>query len=269
MMKKTLIPVDYSDTSLNALSYAINLFKGQALEITILHTYKLMSSSAYTMKIDSIKRVMKEDAEREMNSLLRRLEKEEPNVSFKSKILNRRATSTITSMGDGGDYDFIVMGTKGASGLKEVFIGSVAGWVISKTKVPVIVVPGDYHHRPLRKMVLAISDQPISNKSVMNPLIDIVTMASCNVNVLHIMKDHNPVAEELMKTIDHLNPTVNYVPDEGNINDGLNDFLKDHDADLLCMIRCKKGLFKHLFIESATLKQTFHTSVPLLILHDN
>lgn len=268
-MKKILIPVDFSDTSLNALSYAINLFKGQTLEITILHTYKIMSSIAYIMKIESVKRVMKEDAEREMDALLRRIEKEEPNVMFKSNILNRSATSATTSMGDSGDYDFIVMGTKEAGGLKEVFIGCVAGWVISKTKAPVVVVPGEYHHRPLREMVLAINDQPLSNQSVINPLIDIVTMASCNVNFLHIMKDHNPVAEELIKTIDHLNPTLNYIPDEGNINDCLNTFLKDQDADLLCMIRCKKNLFKHLFIESATLKQTFHTTVPLLILHDN
>jgi nucleotide-binding universal stress UspA family protein len=140
-MKKILVPVDFSDASLNALSYAIQLFKGQPLEVTILHTYNLMGSSAFTMKMNSIKRVMKEDAEKAMNGLLKKMEIEEPDVTFNSKIINNNATSTITLMGDSGIYDCIVMGTKGASGLKEVFIGSVAGWVISKTKAPVIIVP--------------------------------------------------------------------------------------------------------------------------------
>jgi hypothetical protein len=117
-------------------------------------------------------------------------------------------------------------------------------------------------------MVFAIGDHPLTDESVVKPLIDLAKMCGCKLNVLHIMKNHDPIPDDFMNAMEQLNPTVTYAPDEGDINKCMNNFIKDNDADILCLIRCKKGLFQHLFIESVTLKQTFHTTVPLLVLHD-
>ena len=48
----------------------------------------------------------------------------------------------------------------------------------------------------------------------------------------------------------------------------MNDYLIEHDSEMLCLIRGKKGFFDRLFKESVTLKETFDSPVPLLILHD-
>jgi len=273
-MKKILVPVDYSDTSLNALNYAIRLFESQSLEITILHTCNVIRASAFSMKMKSINRVMKEDAEREMENLIMRLEEQEPDVIFKSRIINSNATSGITQLGDSGNYDFIVMGTKGASGLKEVFIGSVAGWVISKTKAPVIVVPGSYRYQPLKEIVCAISGNFLSNATVLDPLRKLAAMHSCNINLLHISEDeeeegdYEAVMEQMIEILDDFDPTLTYAPDIGDVNESMNTFIKKQDAGLLCLVRGKKGYLNRLFFESVTLKQTFNSIIPLLILHN-
>ena len=265
-MNKILVPIDFSDTSLNALLYAIKLFEGLDIEITVLHTFEL-SSSAFHMK--SMDDILERDAQQEIDAFIKKVKDKEPAANLIPKIMKGEAISIITSLGNGGDYDFIVMGTKGASGLKEVFVGSVAGGVISKTLAPVIVVPKDYLYHPLKEIVFAISGIALSDVSVVEPLRKLAKLHSSKIKVLHAAEGKRIDLEEIMGTIKDLDPSVTYAFSEGNVNQRLNDYLKDdEDAGLLCLIRGKKDFFSRIFTESVTLKQTFNSPIPLLILHN-
>jgi nucleotide-binding universal stress UspA family protein len=265
-MNKILVPVDFSDTSFNALKYATKLFAGTEVEITILNTYHA-SSSTFAMK--SIDKYLEEDAQMEMDALLMKIEKDkEPGVSLKTKILHSSPITAITSLGNRGEFDLIIMGTKGASGLKEVFLGSVAGGVIAKTEAPVLVVPDNCAYRPLKEIVFAISGIPFSDPSVVDPLRKLANIHSSEVSVLHIAKEETPNLKEVVSIIDDLNPSLNYDFGTGDVNVRLNDYLKQEDAQLLCLLRSKKDFFTRLFEKSVTKKQTFSSPVPLLILHN-
>ncbi len=264
-MNRILVPVDFSDTSLNALDYATNLFGGGAIEVTLLHTYEL---SANVFRMKSMDRILRSDAEKEMKALRKRMQEKYPDIPVQTKIVKSHAVSAITSMGNSGTYDFIVMGTKGASGLKEVFIGSVAGGVISRTKAPVLVVPGNFNYRPLQEIAFAISGAPISNDKVVDPLRKLVKLHSCKVNVLHVSEGKKLDIDKTLGTFEDLNPTLTYAFGAGNVNEQLNEYLKKESPGLLCLIRGNKGFFSRLFEESVTMKQTFNSSIPLLILHE-
>lgn len=263
-MNKVLIPVDFSDTSSLALSYAVQLFGDSDTEVTILHTYQAVSGS-FTMK--SLDNFLEKDSQREMESIVKKLQEEYPSLKVNTKIIKGNAVSVITSLGDTGDYDYIVMGTKGASGLKEVFIGSVAGGVIANTKAAVLVVPASYNYRPLQKIVFAVGDSMFSSAQVVDPLKKLAKMSNGKVNVLHVGKDKKPDLSEMLQSIEDLNPEATYTFGTGDVNDRLSEYLQEVDADLLCLVRSKKDFFSRLFNESVTLKQTFHSPVPLLILH--
>jgi len=265
-MKKILVPVDFSDASSNALSYAVALFGASNLEITALHIYGVKSSGALLMK--NIDGVLEKDAKKKMQELLDGMQKEYPDVVFKAKLTKSDAIPTIAALGDSGEYDFIVMGTKGASGLKEVFMGSVAGGVVSKTSAPVIVVPKGHSFRPLEKIVFAVNDDSFSDDSVIAPLRHIATLHQSKIKVLHIADEQTPQIDKALSAIEDLNPSVDYAFGTGNINKDLNDYLSKDFSGLVCMIRTKKGFMERLLDESVTLKQTFNSAVPLLILHD-
>ena len=264
-MNRILVPVDFSNTSLNALTYAMKLFKGTVLEITILYTYEV-SSSAFRMK--SMDRILESDGQREMDILLKRIRKEQPDISIQSKIMKSDAISAIISLGNSAIYDYIVMGTKGASGLKEVFIGSVAGGVISKTKAPVLVVPDNSEYRPLKEIAFAVGGTVFSDDNVVAPLRKLLMQYSCKVNVLHVSEGKKPEIEKVLGPIEDLNPTVTYAFGTGNVNEQLNEYLKKETPELLCLVRGKKDFFSRIFSGSVTMKQTFNSSIPLLILHD-
>jgi nucleotide-binding universal stress UspA family protein len=265
-MNKILVPVDFSDASSNALSYAIQLFGASSLEITVLHIYGAKSSGALLLK--NIDGMLENDARQKMTELLKNFQNEYPNVVFQPKIIKNYAVPTIVALSDSDKYDFVVMGTKGASGLKEVFMGSVAGGVVSKTSAPVIVVPKGHSFRPLEQILLAVSGDPFSDAKVVEPLRSIATLHKSKIKVLHIADKKTPQIEKALSAIEDLNPSVDYAFGTGDTNKDLNEYLMKDFSGLVCLIRSKKGFFDRLFKESVTLKQTFNSTVPLLILHD-
>jgi nucleotide-binding universal stress UspA family protein len=261
-MNTILVPVDFSDTSTNALSYALQLFGSAPLEVTLLHVYGVESTALLMRNIDSL---LEKDAKQNMNDLLKNMRQEYPKVNFKSKIVKREAVSAIVSAGNSGAYDFVVMGTKGATGLKEVFIGSVAGGVISKASIPVIVIPENHTFRPFDNIVFAVSDNPFDEK-VTEPLRAIASMQNSEIKILHIADQKTPQIEKALAAFEDFDPKVEYTFGTGKTNKDLNDYLIKNSSSLVCLIRRKKGILDKLLNESVTLKQTFNSPVPLLIL---
>ncbi|WP_299526851.1 universal stress protein [Winogradskyella sp.] len=263
-MYKILVPVDFSNTSKNALKYATSLFRGIELEITILHIYGAQSTALMMKSIDSI---LIKEAENQMSALVKEMEAEAPSVSFKTKLAKNYAISTISELGNSGIYDFIVMGTKGVSGLKEVFMGSVAGGVVSKTSAPVIVVPLDYNFKDLKQVVFAVGDNALSETSTL-PLRKVLTLHKSQLEVLHISENSSPDFEVILSPIKDLNPKLTHKDGNGDLNQQLNVHVQNQDTDLLCLVRTKKDFFDRLFSGSVTLKQTFNSPIPILITHD-
>ncbi|OZV68087.1 universal stress protein [Winogradskyella aurantia] len=264
-MIKILVPVDFSDTSKNALRYATDMFQGSKLEVTILHIFGTQSTALMMKSIDSI---LIRDAEKQLAALVKDMETAAPLVTFKTRLAKNYAISTISEMGNSGNYDFIVMGTKGVSGLKEVFMGSVAGGVISKTSAPVIVVPLDYTYNDLKHVVFAVGDNTLSDLSVLSPLRQIIELHTSELEVLNITENGSPDFKEILSAIKDLKPTFTQKTGAGDLNQSLNVHIKNHNTDLLCLLRTKKDFLDRLFSGSVTLKQTFNSPVPLLILHN-
>ncbi len=262
-MVKILVPVDFSNTSKNALKYATHLFHGMALEITILHIYGAQSTALMMKSIDGI---LIREAKDQMSTLVKEMEAEFPSVNFKTKLAKNYAVSTISDLGNSGLYDFIVMGTKGVSGLKEVFMGSVAGGVVSKTSAPVIVVPLDYTFKDLEHVLFAVGDNPLSETST-TPLKKLLELHKSKLEVLHISENGTPDFDAIISSIKDFDPELTHKDSNGDLNQQLNVYVQNHDIDLLCLVRTKKDFFDRLFGSSVTLKQTFNSSVPILILH--
>jgi nucleotide-binding universal stress UspA family protein len=61
-------------------------------------------------------------------------------IMFNSKIVFGSPTIEIDEMAQNKEFDIIVIGSRGQSGLKEAFLGSVANAIVHKSKVPVLVI---------------------------------------------------------------------------------------------------------------------------------
>ena len=60
-----------------------------------------------------------------------------------------------------------------------------------------------------------------------------------------------------------------YYPENENLVDGINEFVADHNADMVAIIPHRYTLLESLFHKSVSKKLDFHTNIPLLVLPDN
>ncbi len=142
-MKKILVPCDFSNPAIDAFRFAIEVANQSGGEIILLHSIELPVTYDTTMMPslyfeEQALKDMKESAEKHFKKLQTKWVK--GNLKVSSIIEYGPVTPTITRFAEEKKADLIVMGTKGASGLKDYFVGSNTEKIVRKSSVPVIAV---------------------------------------------------------------------------------------------------------------------------------
>jgi nucleotide-binding universal stress UspA family protein len=267
-MKKILVPTDFSGNANNALKYAVRLANHFGATITLLHTFKVYSTTGMFI---SVERYMEEDAQASMEKVIRSVRPQlEGAAVIEQKLIRGDAIPMISSVADSGGYDLIIMGTQGASGLKEIFIGSVTNGVAKTAITPVLAVPTDFGYRDVKSVVFAVDDGRISSKTVVSALLDLAKGFDAKVMVYHKdLGDDDPgIDPSIHMFLEPIEYSLHYELNVDEINKSIGEFVEDKEGDLLCMIRRERGFLERIFHVSATSKEAFDSKVPLLILHD-
>lgn len=147
-LKRILVPVDGSDQSFSAASFAISMAKKFGAELRLLHVVAINQSlraiGVYgTSYADAVEKHIAE-AKKEADAWFGRISKdaEKSGVRASSDIVD----TPISVVGEIVDYaekngiDMIAIGTKGRSGFTRLLMGSVATGVITYAPCPVLVV---------------------------------------------------------------------------------------------------------------------------------
>ncbi|MAO10531.1 MAG: universal stress protein UspA [Flavobacteriaceae bacterium] len=154
-MKKILIPVDFSEHSEYALKVAATLAKKQKASLVVLH---MMGLSEAVLTRDESQEMfeaiyyMKLAQKRFKNFLDRDYLK---GIKVETTVQNYKEFHEINSVAKNFNVDLIVMGSHGASGLKEVFVGSNTEKVVRTSSVPVLVVKNRLRDFEMNKVVFA------------------------------------------------------------------------------------------------------------------
>src|SRR5690606_37930994 len=85
--------------------------------------------------------------------------------------------------------DLIVMGTQGASGIREVFLGSNTSAVLNFAALPLLAVPEGCKNCPLKTIVFAVDDLDIPFAESLQPLIKLARGVKARILVYHLEKD--------------------------------------------------------------------------------
>lgn len=144
-IRRILHATDFSKASARALNEAIRLAKQNRAELLIVHVIEptpyvadegFSGAEIYTKLEDTAKR----DAEASMSKLIGRLKKSD--VKARGLLLKGSAHDQIVKAAKSKKANMIVIGTHGRTGLSKLFMGSVAGKVISLATCPVVTVRG-------------------------------------------------------------------------------------------------------------------------------
>lgn len=266
-MKKILIPTDFSPVADHALTYAIELGAAFQSELLLYHVYHL-SKVDYNRDYAPDEQPFKKEVERKMELCLVKFGEQitTKGLSMKSQVRREPIMALFDRKVEEHNIKLIVMGSKGASGLKKVIFGSVAATALNMAKIPVFIIPPEPFSFPIRNIVLAIDDQAIS-KATLEPLQRLASAFGAKVTVVKVKSNTNLTTTPRTKiSIGELDTNYHELPASSSINDALNAYVTRTDCDLLCMIRRERGFFERLFRGSITVNQAYESQRPLLVL---
>jgi len=277
-MKRILFPTDFSETARNAFIYALNFADSFKAELVLLHVYDLPIVETpplpeTTTEIFDIVEMHQFESFREELPALHKLAEDNNfgHIKFKNVLMYGDLIYNINKVSEDEGVDFVIMGTKGASGLKETFLGSTTASVISNVQVPVLGIPAEAQYRAIKNIAFTTQYKDKDNDALRNAL-TIGSAFNARLQCLYIKNDDDP--EDIEERINewkiyYRDEHIDFFNIDGDhIEQTILDFIENQHVDLLVMRTHKRGFFESLFHRSLTKKMAYHSKVPLLVFHE-
>lgn len=136
-IKKILVPLDGSKNSSRGLDEAIYLARQCHTTLTGLYVVTLVLPSK-SKPISPIEKYLLEQAKKFM--LKAKTRAAQNGIMFNGKVVYGDEGPEIVNFAKKNNFDVIVIGARGRSVLKEIFLGSTSNYVMHKSLIPVIIV---------------------------------------------------------------------------------------------------------------------------------
>lgn len=262
-----LLPTDFSENADIATEYAFKLAEKSQGKVTVLHAYDLPYSDRSMST--SLLEVMKENAESNMKDYEKAL-KSRYSTPFESLVRLGNPIRLITETSRLDSIDMVVMGTKGASGLEEVLIGSNAASVIQNTQKPVLVIPPVATYTDIDKIIFATDLDPRVKEQPLQRLREFAQLNNSSIDLVYVQTEKAP-ADGSRKFYSSNLEGVNHeftILKSGDIEKSISAEAEKEKANLITAIAKRYGFFEGLFHRSMTNKLAYHSRLPLLVLHE-
>lgn len=280
-MKKILVLIDFSESSWKAASVAGHIAQQTQAQLTLFHTLHLpiAETTELALMASQLMEEQKQDAQQKLEAFCERLtqkmaqeESAGPLVTclVREVLLSDGVEQMVTEEG----YDLVVMGTTGSGdSLEEVIIGSNTQSIIGRVKCPVLAIPEGAPLNAIRKIIYA-ADYDDEDIDAIGQLLGLAQGLGARLEVVHITgqqdKRASTSATDFVRDLKAAFPEEAINFEEYLYNDeeeGLQSYLQAREGDLLAILRREEGFFSYLFRRSLADRLTFHTRLPLLVMH--
>jgi len=201
------------------------------------------------------------------------LKKDNPEININFRAMGGPLITVLHDMVEDDQIDLVVMGTQGATGLSDKFLGTNAANAAKRLPCPVLIIPEGVTYKLPEKMVLATDFKYIDDLSVFDPVKAIIQTVDPHLLVLHVLMDDQsgtvgiePIKKMLYQYFSSLKFSVHLL-ESADPSSGIEEFIQTHEIDWLVLVGSEKRLLKDLFRQSTIKKMAFHTEVPLLVLN--
>lgn len=278
-MRQILIPTDFSENSWSAVRYAVELFMDDGAVFHLLHAfspYVVAPSGPMETHImdEAIYRAAEDNSKRELSALKARILEIYPKANIKEHSKFDFFTNSIQRFLIDYEVNCIVLGTKGASGIKEILMGSNTSSLIGKVKTPILVIPEKTVFKPVKKVVVGSDLNVLPTKRGIELIQRLLKLTGASLHVLTIQKSKRELTKEekeiqnvykvLLKDYEIVFKSLVY----RDVETGINLYVEEIDAEMICVIARKHTFLERILERSKSRALTNHTKIPLLVLNE-
>ena len=280
-MKKILIPVDFSENSEAAINYACQLIENNKDKqaIDLVHVYTT-HSNMYTNRQVNLGFVDPQVAiaEKNMEKALTTIKEQYPAIQCAAIFKDGNLYEEVSKLTATFDYDAIIMGTKGATGLEALFLGSNTYDVILNTKTPVLAVPIEKATFKKNRIGLLCNFKPAEIEALQQAIS--LVGNGFELVLIHVNRDDEKISvidDRFKKWIEviiaqtgvqNISYTVKsqvlYNRNLENLSSAIDSIIIDEQIDLLLITKSRKSIFRKLVEENIVKRMAYDLSIPKL-----
>ncbi|SEL09678.1 Nucleotide-binding universal stress protein, UspA family [Aquimarina amphilecti] len=276
-MKRILLPTDFSDNAYNAIRYAMQFFRNEKCTFYFLHTFTPVSYNVgYLIENPmpyGLEEIARMNSEKEIELIETKIKEEFNNSkhSFERISAFNMLVNEIKDTVERYDIDLIVMGTKGTTGAKEIFIGTHTMYTIKNVKCPVLAVPSGFDFEE-PKEILFPTDYNLSSTNKYLPFIK--NICDNHTSRLHLLNAYYGIPldkdqEKIKDFVDNYfknNAHIFHIADGMDVIEAIEDFQKMNIINMLVMVHNKHSFFENLLFKPVINQIAHHTNIPFLVI---
>ena len=261
-MHRVIIPVDFSETSLNAARFTAQMLAGREDTVAVIYNnyesaddYDICLNYQESLKKEFFKAGVKSvECENEMGGDL-------------IENISRLAHTTRATL--------IVMGITGKSAIRQVMFGSNTLKLIDRNLYPVMIIPPDAVYKGINNVAFAsdLKNVEASTPSVLinsvlemfNPKLHIVNVdKEIYVSIPQEMEDEKTKLKEMFSGF----KTEFYFITMNDFFQAVDNFVKDYSIDILITVPKHQSNSTSLFKTTHTKRLAYHSHIPILAAHE-
>ena len=271
-MHQFLIPVDFSDASAHALRFAYSLNKHFFVRLQILHLFDVPittgDDSELYLKNYSVYRKSFED------ELWDFVNTNKGDFHYETEVFSTSGGhyQGIVEFARKNHSDMIIIGHKGAGGLRRWLFGSVSRYLLTHPPVPVLSIPESFEEREIQKILLTTDMSMLMPEQQCLFLKNFADRMNASIDIIHVRDKGEislPVEEKVQASFKKLfDKEVQVLPIEKgeNISHAINHYTKENNIDLLVTVPHFHTWMDRLLIGSETKDLASMVTIPIMSL---
>lgn len=277
-MEKILVLTDFSDNAMKACLYAAEIAHKSGAIVYLLHVIepvidRIRQPNPLHGKLEE--EIIKNRFS-EVHAIRRSVLSLFPSIKIESELASGAVTASILECARKKDVDLIIMGTKGATGLKEIFMGSVATDTIVHATLPVLAIPEAYKME-IPDAILFATNHFEENTDLLEPIIGLAKLFPATIHTVVFWDTHHIDESSYLSNTMQLNNYMDFLkrsfPDvafKGEVLKGENfeqtivNYDEKNEVDIIAMITYPKSFWDRFLRKSITKQMTFHSKIPVL-----
>ena len=272
MKRSVLIPTDFSDNAWNAIIYALKLYVNEPCSYYLLHAWSVPDSKDRTYVTSHYVDNLRANALQQLTELKDKAEKANKNTKatfttvFSTDSMKKSVELAVTEH----QIDVIVMGTKGATGSKEIFFGSHTVSLLKMKLCPILVVPDKFHFVKPKKIAFPTDFKRFYGEELL-PIKQLAKLFNSKIRIVHITENKNLTKIQdynlamLKVYLEHYPHSFHWITGDAKKTEGINVFIEALNIDILAMINYKHSFIEGIVKEPIVKKIGFQPTVPFFV----
>ncbi|HLR25772.1 MAG TPA: universal stress protein [Fodinibius sp.] len=274
-INQVLFPTDFSENAKKALPYAAEIAYQTDAKLTLFHASQ--EPMYLAPNFDEVRKQTVQKTDRLFNQLIDELQEDDrfKKLNISTVLQLGQPVTGLLEYARQSKAGLIVMGTKGATGSRNIMLGSVATSVVKKSGVPTLTVPHESSFDGLKKITFT-TDFKETDWTALEQTIELARLFGSTVDVLHITENRGfkddlkcrGFRDLITEKSDYENISFSVVR-ESDFFPGAADYIAEHESSLMVMVRYKKSFWENISQRSHSKEMAFYSTVPLLIIPGN